>query len=444
MASNSKFLAELLDSNGDVNTANLDNLSSTLGTASTNDTGDFLQVSNNLSDLNDAGTARSSLGLGTAATTAATDYATAAQGTKADSALQLNDLVINLPPAILSITGIIFDQFPSDISVSLYNPTSTVSVNYLKDGVVLVTETNISVTNGTISLTTPSIIYNLVYDTIIEFEVINSTGLPSSNRVSKIIQRSPTGGTISISGNYRYHNFTSSGTFSTYSVDWPVDYLIVAGGGGGGRYVGGGGGAGGLLQNSTTISANSNISITVGAGGAGQGTYATDSSFGTIATAIRGGFGGDIDGDINGQSGGSGGGGGAYPYNPSGTGGSGTIGQGYYGANASDRGGGGGGASQAGQSYNGGDGLDYSTWATATATGDNGYYAGGGGGGSYYNSSDTSSGGAGGGGDSAYSGSSGQSNTGGGGGGGGGGSTAQEGPPGNGGSGIVIIRYQIT
>jgi hypothetical protein len=63
MASNSKFLSELLDSNGDVNTANLDNLSSTLGTASTNDTGDFLQVSNNLSDLNDVSTARSSLGL---------------------------------------------------------------------------------------------------------------------------------------------------------------------------------------------------------------------------------------------------------------------------------------------------------------------------------------------------------------------------------------------
>jgi hypothetical protein len=36
----------------------------------------------------DASTARTSLGLGTAATTASTDYATAAQGTKADSALQ--------------------------------------------------------------------------------------------------------------------------------------------------------------------------------------------------------------------------------------------------------------------------------------------------------------------------------------------------------------------
>jgi hypothetical protein len=51
---------------------------------------------NNLSDLGNAASARTNLGLGTAATTASTDYATAAQGTLAASATQPGDNISTL------------------------------------------------------------------------------------------------------------------------------------------------------------------------------------------------------------------------------------------------------------------------------------------------------------------------------------------------------------
>ena len=80
---------------------------------------DFLQVTNNLSDLNNAATARTNLGLGTAATTASTDYATAAQGALADSALQdiTGESIANLSDVYSSMT-------PVDGQVLTYDTTN--------------------------------------------------------------------------------------------------------------------------------------------------------------------------------------------------------------------------------------------------------------------------------------------------------------------------------
>ena len=118
-----------------------------------------------------------------------------------------------------------------------------------------------------------------------------------------------TGGTVATSGGYKYHTFTSSGTFSIVSPSLAptIEYLAVAGGGGGaksayGNYPTSAGAAGGLLQGNATVS-DSSYTITVGAGGAGVAASATNNgndgtldgsntTIGSLITACVGGGGG--------------------------------------------------------------------------------------------------------------------------------------------------------
>jgi len=257
------------------------------------------------------------------------------------------------------------------------------------------------------------------------------------------------GGTVTTIGDYRYHTFTSSDTFTVVSGTSSVEYLVVAGGGGGGRF-GGGGGAGGYISAATVVSPNS-YTVTVGAGGAGwvgdaqsggNAGNGTNSSFAS-STAIGGGGAGNYGNPTgsNGASGGSGGGAGISNTSGSLSGGSATSGQGNAGGGSpgtvGSPGGGGGGAGAAGTSGNTtGQGGNGSTWLNGTT------YAGGGSG---SQPSSNLSGGSGGGGTGFRAGVSrtseidGVANTGGGGGGG------RDNSPsaGNGASGIVIIRYAI-
>ena len=260
---------------------------------------------------------------------------------------------------------------------------------------------------------------------------------------------SATGGTISYSGQYTIHKFTSNGTF-TVSSPISVDALVVGGGGGGGNNTGGlagagGGGAGGYIyQTSFPIAANS-YAVTIGGGGAAS-TNGANSSFSTLIA-----YGGGAGGDSNygwgegGSNGGSGGGAGWPGYYTLATYYGGTGSQGYNGGYSiggpgQGNGGGGGGAGAAGVNAtplpgNGGVGLANSITGTSV------YYAGGGGGGAYNGIGGTGGlgGGGNGGGPGAAVATNGAPNTGGGG--GGSGYALWVALAGSGGSGIVVIRY---
>ena len=247
-----------------------------------------------------------------------------------------------------------------------------------------------------------------------------------------------TGGTTSESGGYKYHTFTSSGTFQVTSGAGDVDALIIAGGGGGGGgqnyYHGGGGGAGGMIElTAQTVSAQS-YTITIGGGGSVRSNGSNSSALGS--TAVGGGAGGSEHSDArDGHDGGSGGG-----ASYTGSGGSATSGQGNDGGTGASNGnwatGGGGGKGATGgtaaNNSNAGSGGNGKQWLNGTT------YAGGGGG-CTSGGGTPGSGGSGGGGNGALNATNhGSANTG-----GGGGGSDRTANGGNGGSGIVIIRYAV-
>jgi hypothetical protein len=294
------------------------------------------------------------------------------------------------------------------------------------------------------------------------FEQYSSASLYGIKRGSDGKTEVAAGGTITTSGGYTYHTFTSSGTFSA-NRNLTVDVLAIGGGGGGGSQAGGGGGAGGVLYAESYYVGASTYSVVVGSGGSGsssasvKGNNGINSSFSALS-AIGGGGGGS-NSSAAGANGGSGGGG-SGTGGPVGAGGSAlqTSGTGFTGygnaggqssnSNPAYGSGGGGGAGAAGANGtsgaggNGGAGLNtWSAWATATSTGASGFYAGGGGA-SYgqFTGYTVGTGGSGGGGNGSINNANGgnaTTNTGSGGGGGG----YTNGLGGNGGSGVVIIRY---
>ena len=265
---------------------------------------------------------------------------------------------------------------------------------------------------------------------------------------------SGTGGTVTTSGEYTIHTFTSSGMFTVADsalTDLAVDVLVVGGGGAGGCCGGGGGGGGGVLYAASMTLPSATTTVTVGDGG-DEFSSPVQGKGGTSTFGYMEAYGGNE----------------GLPYNYAnepggGESGSCSVSGSWFcnGVDASDvpsssvlhrlggdgssdpQGGGGGGAGEAGEVYatgmgqggDGGDGVQSDISGTST------YYGGGGGGiGRLF----PGPGGLGGGGNGGIGGGSGphgdpgSANTGGGGGG------LDAGSPSvynKGGSGVVIVRY---
>ena len=251
---------------------------------------------------------------------------------------------------------------------------------------------------------------------------------------------------------------------------YTVDFLVIAGGGGGGRNNGGGGyisaggggaggyrnsfgseasGGGGSSETSLTVNAGITYTVTIGTGGAGttsgasQAAAGVDSSFtGSDITDISsagGGGGGSVEGGHTGTGGdgGSGGGGGGNSV-PS-PGGSGTADQGYDGGTTGANnwtGSSGGGASGAGTWSSADVGAAGGLGLSSSITGSPVGRGGGGGSGAYSGPVGAGTSGGGSGGAASTIGVAGSANTGGGGGSAGGNGLANGG---NGGSGVVIL-----
>jgi hypothetical protein len=134
-----------------------------------------------------------------------------------------------------------------------------------------------------------------------------------------------TGGSVSTCGNFKVHQFTSSGTFEiTCAGDArgssSFDYMVIAGGGGAGGDAGGGGGAGGFRGSSGAASGCFTTGCTPRTGPVSAIT-ASVASF-PITVGAGGGPGGGNCG--NGQSGGTGSNSVAFPITSNGGGGGGS------------------------------------------------------------------------------------------------------------------------
>ena len=285
-------------------------------------------------------------------------------------------------PTLTNISGTLYVGQAATLTLTGTNfLTANLQVNFIQatrsvDVTVTVTPTS----NTAASVAVPASVYNNVQSgDALTIKVINSDGGVSEG-LNLNVSGLPTGGTVTTSGSYRIHTFTSDGNFvvPTGLTLNNVEYLVVGGGGGGGPsnngHQGGGGGAGGLrtsvvgATSGRGSSAESRVTYTAGTyavdvgapggskanSGGGYGNSGSQSSLaltgGSSIISLGGGGGGrgQNDGASRGGLNGGCGGGAASSDQSIAAEGSGTAGQGYDGGQPTcvgcGRGGAGGGA----------------------------------------------------------------------------------------------------
>jgi hypothetical protein len=383
-------------------------------------------------------------------------------------------------PEVSGFSGFILNSVASSITVSGFRFGYASALVRFTSNATVADVAATPVNQSQLTVAVPSQIYSFASGITGTLQVITANGF-SSNQIPWQIGVSPTGGTISVSGGFRTHVFTTSDNFvvSASYIPTTISYLIVGGGGGGGQSLAGGGGGGGIIQNTGRSIAAGSFPVIVGGGGANRTNGSPSSFYGE--SVLGGGGGGERQGGTAPQTGGANGGGGNADTGGT-TGATGTVpsttvpnSTGYGGYSGGNGGGGSPAYPGAGGGGAGGNGSTPPSSSSGGGAGGPGrqinlvgygnyYWGGGGGGSSYTTGAGGGTGGQGGGGggscDVAPAGAGGQgglnngsagtaaaNSTGGAGGantGGGGGSGAHStGQGGTGGSGIVIIRYAV-
>ena len=206
--------------------------------------------------------------------------------------------------SVISVKGTIINSIATTLTIEIGGKfASSVNVKYYEGSTLVATDSSRTVTNGTLTSTVPSAVYGQSVGDTIAIKIESGSSL-SANSVDKTVITAPSGGTITTSGDYRIHTFTSSNNFTVAANTMlrNVEYLVIGGGGGAGYHTGngyyhdavGGGGAGGYrcsvpgetsgggVPNEAPIPflTTGTYHCQVGAGGAAGGASATGGSAG--------------------------------------------------------------------------------------------------------------------------------------------------------------------